>query len=236
MTGVLLLGFLIGMRHALEADHLAAVATLAARTSSLGDAVRHGLAWGFGHTLTLFAMGGVVIALGTTVPAWLESAMEFVVGLMLIALGADVIRRMVRDRLHFHVHRHQDGVTHFHAHTHAPAEQQDRAQHDPDRHEHPHAPGFPLRALAVGLMHGLAGSAALVVLAAGSVTSLPVALAYLALFGIGSMLGMGLLSAIIAIPLRRRPKGLTWTYNGVHALVGLFSVGLGLSVCIHSVG
>jgi hypothetical protein len=225
MTGVLLLGFLVGLRHALEADHLAAVATLTSRTSSLADAVRHGLAWGLGHTLTLFIIGGAVIILGGAIPDAVVQILEAMVGAMLVGLGLDVMRRILKERVHFHVHAHQDGVEHFHAHSH-----RGEKSHNPRAHAHGHRERFPFRALFIGLVHGTAGSAALIVLALGTAETVQTAIAYLVVFGLGSMVGMGVLSAIIAVPLRYRPARLTWLYNGLHACVGLFSIGLGASV------
>ena len=163
---ILALGLLFGMQHALEADHLAAVATLAARERSLAGTLRQGIAWGVGHTLTLLVFGGVVLLLGASIPQetghWLEAA----VGVMLILLGADLLRRLVRGKVHFHSHRHSDGAPHFHAHSH----QGESGRHNPESHEHHHL-RLPGRAIAVGMVHGLAGSAALVLVALDKLVS-----------------------------------------------------------------
>ena len=222
MGGVLVLGLLVGMRHALEADHVAAVAALTARSRNLGGALRLGAAWGLGHTLTLFAAGTVVLSLDGVMPERIAHLFEFAVGIMLVLLGADLLRRLIAARVHFHVHRHGDGTTHLHAHSHA-----GEADHAASRHDHVHARGLPVRALAVGLMHGLAGSAALILLTAGQIDSLLLALAYLALFGIGSMIGMAALSVVIAIPLQRLARSLSWAHNALGAAVGLGTIGLG---------
>ena len=196
---ILVVGLLLGITHATEADHLAAVATLATRQSSLAQTLRQGIAWGIGHTLTLMLFGGLVYALGQTVPQGLEQALETAVGVMLMLLGADVLRRLVRERIHFHVHRHGAQTEHVHAHSH----RDERLPHDASPHDHAHArKSWPLRALAVGMMHGLAGSAALVVLGMQSAPSLPIGMATIALFGIGSIAGMALLSVAIAWPLK----------------------------------
>ena len=115
----LLIGFLLGLKHATEADHLVAVATLATRQHSLAQSMRQGVAWGIGHTVTLLLFGGVALALGTSIPPHLAGVLELAVGAMLILLGADVLRRFVRQRIHFHVHTHESGVRHLHAHGHA---------------------------------------------------------------------------------------------------------------------
>ncbi|OQX30651.1 MAG: urease accessory protein [Candidatus Sedimenticola endophacoides] len=226
MEGLLLFGLLIGMRHALEADHLAAVASLVSRRQSLAETLRQGGAWGLGHTLTLFLFGSVVIFMDTVMPERLAAGLELAVGFMLVLLGADVLRRVVRERVHFHVHRH-GGERHFHAHSHAG---EARAAHDPERHHHPHPQGFPLRALLVGLMHGMAGSAAVILLALQTMTSPLQGVFYILVFGIGSMLGMALLSVVISLPMRFSAGRLTWAYNGLQLLVGTITVVLGLLV------
>ena len=222
MKAILILGLLMGMRHALDADHLAAVASLSTRTRGLRAAIFQGTAWGLGHTLTLLVVGILCLLLGAAVPsAWAES-LELVVGLMLVVLGAQVLLRMYRRRVHVHVHQHGDGTAHLHAHRHAAEE-----VHDPSRHEHPHARALPLRALAVGVVHGLAGSAALLLLALSSVSSFWLGLAYILLFGVGSILGMAVLSAVIAVPLQASARRLGRLYDGVEALVGLATITIG---------
>ena len=221
MFGILGLGFLLGMQHALEADHIAAVSSIAARRSSVGDIVRHGLTWGLGHTLTLFAFAGAAILLGRAIPDHLERPLEAAVGVMLIGLGAHVLWRLWRDRVHIHGHRHGDGPAHLHVHSHAT----DAVAHRDSAHEHRH--GIRWRTLMVGLMHGMAGSAALVVLAASQVGSATIGVFYILLFGIGSMLGMGALSTVIAVPIAASARWLTWANRGLQVAVGLVTIGIG---------
>jgi high-affinity nickel permease len=106
MFAILSLGFLLGMQHALEADHIAAVSSIAARRSDVGDIVKHGLTWGLGHTLTLFAFAGAAILLGHAIPENLAEPLETAVGVMLVGLGAHLLWRLWRDRVHVHAHRH----------------------------------------------------------------------------------------------------------------------------------
>src|SRR5260370_6678930 len=115
MFGILALGFLLGMQHALEADHVAAVSSIAARRSHVGDIVKHGLTWGFGHTLTLFVFAGAAILLGHAIPERVAQPLETAVGLMLVGLGAHVLWRLWRDRVHFYKHRHRDRTRPIHA-------------------------------------------------------------------------------------------------------------------------
>jgi len=220
MTSLLLLGFLIGLRHALEADHIAAIATLTTQTESLSAALKQGAAWGLGHTLTLFIFGSIVLLNDSKIAESLALKLELAVGCMLLLLGLDLIRRVIRNRIHFHTHQHANGLHHFHAHSHA-------GQQKPTHH-HPHSSALlPLKALFIGLMHGMAGSAALIVLTLNTVQTPLLGLIYIALFGVGSMLGMALLSFAIAIPLRRSATGLSRLHNGLQLVIGLATVLLG---------
>ncbi len=229
MITLLVLGFLLGMRHALEADHVAAVASLASEGRSFRQAAREGAVWGLGHTLTLFAFGSLVIVMDAAVPERMAQGLEMAVAVMLVLLGADVLRRVVRDRVHFHAHRHGPDKVHFHAHSH-----QGERHHDPSHHDHEHPSGFPLRALLVGLVHGMAGSAALVLLTLETIASPWLGLVYIALFGFGSIAGMAVLSLAIAVPLRYSARGLTWLHNGLRTTVGVATVALGVVTILNS--
>src|SRR5580698_6313182 len=222
MFGILGLGFLLGMQHALEADHIAAVSSIAARRTHVGDIVKHGLTWGLGHTLTLFVFAGAAIVLGHAIPEHFARPVETAVGIMLVGLGAHVLWRLWRDRVHFHKHSHDDGIVHVHAHSHAG----ETIPHA--RAPHMHAHGFRWRTLLVGLMHGMAGSAALLVLTVSQAPSVAVGLGYVALFGVGSMIGMGFLSTVIAVPLALSARWLTWANRGLQGAVGLVTIAIGL--------
>src|SRR5262245_60350185 len=114
MTTLLILGFALGLRHALEADHVAAVASLATRSSSLANTVRVAAAWGVGHTMTLLIFGSIVLALDAALSPDASRVLESAVGVMLVLLGFDVLRRVRRQRIHLHAHQHDGGVRHFH--------------------------------------------------------------------------------------------------------------------------
>src|SRR5215208_3240583 len=229
MFGIAGLGFLLGMQHALEADHIAAVSSIAARRTHVGDIDKHGLTWGLGHTVTLFAFAGVAILLGHAIPEDLAQPIDGAVGVMLIVLGAHVLWRLWRDRVHFHKHGHGDGTAHFHAHSHAG----ETAPHVRTAHAHEH--GFRWRTLLVGLMHGMAGSAALLVLAVSQASSSAVGLGYVVLFGAGSMIGMGALSTVIAVPLAVSARWLTWANRALQGTVGAVTIAIGLVTFVESV-
>ena len=224
--GLLSLGFLIGMRHALESDHIAAVASLATRSRSIDETLRQGAAWGVGHTLTLFLFGSVVLLMDSVIPADVAEMLERLVGVMLIVLGIDVLRRLYRERVHFHLHRHPDGTLHLHAHSHAG----DQGHPEVHHHHHPRLSRLPWRALLVGTMHGMAGSAALILLTLQTVHSPLTGMLYIALFGIGSIAGMVALSFVIAVPLHYSAAGLARLHNLLQAVIGITTLTIGCMV------
>src|ERR1700753_573881 len=222
MFGILGVGFLLGMQHALEADHIAAVSSIAARRSEVGDIVKHGLTWGLGHTLTLFVFAGVAILLGHAIPEKLAEPLETAVGVMLVGLGAHLLWRLWRGRVPVHMDRHDAGPGHLHVHSHAG----ENAPHASATHTHEH--GFRWRTLLVGLMHGMAGSAALLGLSATPAPSRAGGRSYVALCGGGSMIGMGALSTVIAVPIALSARWLTWANRGLQGAVGLVTIAIGL--------
>jgi cytochrome c biogenesis protein CcdA len=246
MLGILGLGFLLGMQHALEADHIAAVSSIAARRTDVGDIVKHGLTWGLGHTLTLFVFAGAAILVGQAIPEHWSRPLETAVGIMLVGLGAHVLWRLWRDGVHFHRHSHGDGTVHLHAHSHAKAAAKEKSKveisnetvpHARARHEHAHVfhtHGFRWRTLLVGLMHGMAGSAALLVLAVAQAKSPAIGLFYVALFGIGSMIGMGALSTVIAVPLAVSARWLTSANRGLQGAVGVVTILIGVMTIVET--
>ena len=224
------LGFLIGMQHATEIDHVAAVCSIASRKTGVTSISRHGLFWGIGHTLTLLRVGGTCLMMRTSLPDNIASRLEFVVGVMLIGLGTHVLYRLWHDRVHFHAHHHGKGATHFHAHSH----RAESINHLASAHQHDHLDKLPWRTLAVGLVHGMAGSAALVVLTAASIESPWWGLAYIVSFGIGTAAGMASLSAVIAAPITLTARSLTFANRALQALIGLFTCAIGIRILMES--
>lgn len=219
---LVVLGLLLGMLHATDADHVVAVATIVGREGSLRSAARVGLLWGLGHTLTVSAVGLAIILANVVVPPRLEMAMEFCVALMLMGLGLTTLRRAGR-----RLHRHGDTV-HAHRHDHPGAA---HAHRDTplgwlDRHLGVLRGYAALRPVVIGIVHGLAGSAAVALLVLTQIRSPGWAAVYLLLFGAGTTLGMVLMSSAIALPFvgsRRRP----WLNLGLQAAAGALSLGLG---------
>lgn len=186
--GFLFIGFALGLRHALEADHVIAVSTIVSQEQRLWRSTAVGLVWGIGHTATLLAVGAVVLGLRLTIPPGLGISFELAVGVILVLLGAGVVLGYRRKRVHVHPHRHSgDPHVHFHSHRNSPA------------HGHVHAVRRHGRSFLVGMVHGLEGSGALMILVTSQITSLAGGLLYLLTFGFGSILGMVLLSTLIGL-------------------------------------
>jgi sulfite exporter TauE/SafE len=228
LISLLFFGLVLGVRHALEADHVAAVAALASRARSFGDYVKLAGAWGVGHAVAIVLFGSAVIALGVSLPEAVARGFEVAVGVVLIALGIDVLRRVRRERVHFHVHDHGDGHVHVHAHAHDSVAK----VHDAAAHQHAHPQGALRRAVFVGGVHGLSGSAALLLLPLAGNGSVAQAVAYLAVFGIGTIIGMILFSVSLAVPLRLSARHLGSTLRVVEATLGVVTVAIGCWVTV----
>ncbi|MGH1420528.1 MAG: high frequency lysogenization protein HflD [Hyphomonas sp.] len=231
VMGFLLLGFLIGMSHALEIDHLAAVSTL--MTDGKGSKKRlmfRGAVWGVGHTLTLFAICSIVVVLGFTLTQRMSAALEMGVGVMLVVLGLDVVRRFRKERLHFHGHTHGDGKAHIHVHSHRQAP----VSYNSDAHSHEHRAGFPIKALIIGLVHGAAGSAGLLTLAVAATQSITTALLYVGMFGIGSIIGMAALTYAVAWPLSWVERGMGWAYGALRLSAAALAFGMGVYLILET--
>lgn len=221
------LGLLLGMQHASDADHLAAVATLATREHSLARALRLGAAWGLGHSLMLLAVAGAVAGLGWVIsPQW-ATRFEQAVGALLIILGARLAWRLWKERIHFHGHAHPGRAPHFHGHSHTPrGTSEPRARHAGEPHRHGHR--LPAGSMLVGMVHGLAGSAALALLAAGVLPTPTMQLVYIAVFGIGSVAGMAVLTGALSLTLRVTASRLTTLHRSFSVVIACTSMAVGL--------
>ncbi len=227
LLSLLVFGFLLGLRHALDADHVAAMASLATRSPGMRATMRVAGAWGVGHASILVIFGTVLVLLGATVPESLARWLEAAVGAMLILLGIGVLGRLRGKHIHAHAHDHDGGVRHAHLHIH---------EHGRAGHAHGHARALAARALLVGCVHGLAGTAGLVLLAVPTVESGTAAIAYLVVFGAGTVLGMMLFSLLISVPLAMSVRRLRWLAGVLEASVGIANVALGCWILTRTVG
>lgn len=222
-------GGLIGMQHALEADHLAAVAALNKENNSRRAIVMRGSFWGLGHTITLLSICSALWFFDHMIPQSAEALLEFTVGIMIILLGLNVLGTMRKRRLHVHVHEHADGEKHLHVHAH----EEEPGAHSASEHVHEHTSRGLGRALAVGMVHGVAGSAGLMVLAAAA-RSTGEALGYVAAFGVGSIIGMAVLSFIASYPLRWIERGARWISTAAYTSIAGFAIFVGANLMKHS--
>jgi sulfite exporter TauE/SafE len=224
---LLAFGFATGLQHATEADHVTAVATLVSKNRRLSKASLLGALWGAGHTLTLFIAGLAVLLLAVSIPAKLALSLEFGVGIMLIILGLSVIRSVRKNAVidsffnmfstkHIHPHAHGNKV-HVHPHSHN------------EEHTHSH------KSIMVGMIHGMAGSGALMLVVLSTVDSVMSGLAYIALFGIGSIIGMLAISTVIGLPFVFTAKRFGRMNKYIRTVAALVSIGLGISI-IYEIG
>jgi hypothetical protein len=219
------LGLVLGLRHAFEPDHLAAVSTLAARRARLRDGAWLGTAWGLGHTLTVGAIGLGVTALGFKVPAGFSVVAELVVAAVLLAIGVPVVLRYALGRWHIHAHRH-GGAAHLHLHSHAAG----------PSHGHTHPAWDARRSLGLGLLHGVAGSGALVVLLVAAAPTFPARVAYVAAFGAGSTAGMLLVSLAVSAAARWAVRGGAGFTTALHVSTAGASVVAGVLLAGRTLG
>jgi high-affinity nickel-transport protein len=212
VVSFLFLGFFLGMRHATDADHVVAIATIVSRERSVAGSALIGAAWGVGHTITVMAVGAAIIVFGVVIPPRLGLSMEFAVGIMLILLGILTLTGMGRAvgmvhahaGVHDHLHAHGDYV-HRHPHGHRPDAHGHAEEHTPlarlDRSWLGRISLYEwLRPFAVGLVHGLAGSAAVALMVLSIIREPAAALGYLLLFGLGTIVGMMLITLMLSAP------------------------------------
>ena len=220
LIGLLGLGLILGLRHALDPDHIAAVSTIVSESRSVRRSSLIGTFWGLGHTMSLLIAGVLVIALKVQISDRIALWMEFAVALMLIFLGLKATLRSLRG-WKFHRHRHMhDGSTHSHLHLHREGDEQ--------AHRHRHLIGLGARPFFVGLVHGMAGSAALMILVLATIPSALAGLIYIAVFGLGSVGGMLIMSSLISLPFVLTRKRFNVLSEGLQVAVGLFSLSFGL--------
>jgi len=212
---VLLIGFLLGLQHAVEADHLAAVSTIVSEKKNLFMASIVGGLWGVGHTISLFAVGILVIFLKLQISETTEAKLEAIVGGMLVLLGLNALRKLFQSKK-IHVHTHEHG-TRAHVHLH---------EHDDEPAEASHHKFSP-RSIIIGMVHGLAGSAALMLLVVPTIPSPALALLYILIFGVGSIGGMMVMSFLIGLPVHFTANRFAILNKAIRFSAGIFSLGLG---------
>lgn len=219
---VLGFGFLLGLKHATDADHLAAVGTIVAERKSLWSSALIGGVWGLGHTISLFLAGIFVLLLNFEISENAERILEFCVGIMLTFLGFNVLRKLLKGgHLHFHAHEHG---AHEHAHPHI-----HERGHEDAPHTH-HGLKFSPRALVIGMVHGLAGSAGMMLIYLPTIETQTLKLIYIIVFGVGSIGGMMLMSFLVGLPFHLTAARFNRFNSVLQTVAGLVSIAFGLLI------
>ena len=193
IIGILSLGFILGLKHALDADHLIAVTAMVSNKKSLVGSSLVGASWGLGHTISLLCIGLIVIVLDIHIPKEAAIIFESCVAIMLIMLGAQLVRKLYRGEI-LHIHENKG-------------------------HKH---------SLLIGMIHGIAGSAALMLLILTTIDIHYVQILYITIFGIGSIIGMMLMSTLIGLPFMVAMNQSLETHKLIRGIAGLTSIGFGL--------
>jgi high-affinity nickel permease len=244
---ILAIGFVLGMRHATDPDHVIAVSTIVSRERSILKAGLIGILWGVGHTVTILVVGAGIILFDLAIPTRVGLTMEFSVGLMLILLGvlnltgamawisekfSPAHPRVTGDHAHFHEHGSQ---VHLHWHSHSPEKEHHGESLTPPKWMGGASTQLgwfhTLRPLFVGLVHGLAGSAAVALLVLSTIREPKWAVLYLLIFGVGTIAGMMLITAAISLPFTFAGYKFAWLNKGLILGSGVLSLGFGLFVC-----
>jgi high-affinity nickel-transport protein len=243
---ILAVGFFLGMRHATDPDHVIAVSTIVSNQRTSLRAVLIGAFWGVGHTLTIFVVGTGIILFNLVIPVRLGLSMELSVAVMLIALGMVNIAGFLRSLPAAPIDGHAgEPFVHSHAHSHGDFIHNHPHRHQPEAHSHPHGRTPPdwtdrvfgrigvypyLRPLVVGIVHGLAGSAAVALLVLATIRNSRWAIAYLLLFGVGTIAGMMVITMSIASTLKILAGKRQSVSRKMGMASGLLSLAFGLFV------
>ncbi len=220
LAATLGLGFVLGLKHATEADHVVAVSTIVTEHKSIWKSALVGAMWGIGHTLALLIAGLALLLLRTKIPERIEHALETGVAVMIIILGVGVLVRLLREKtIHVHAHEH-DGHAHAHIHSH---------DHGTEHvHAHKHALPWRGKAVLVGTIHGLAGSGALTVLVMQQLPTVTTGLVYIIVFGVGTIGGMLIMSGLVSVPIAAAAGRYEKLHQTLCGLAGIGSICFGL--------
>jgi ABC-type nickel/cobalt efflux system permease component RcnA len=242
---ILAVGFFLGMRHATDPDHVIAVTTIVSNQRSRVRAALIGAFWGVGHTVTIFVVGAGIILFNLVIPVRVGLSMEFSVAVMLIILGlinvAGFLRSLPAGPIHLH-----DGkeIVHSHPHSHGDYIHDHLHAHQPETHSHPHNPPLVwmdrvfgrlgvyqyLRPFVIGVVHGLAGSAAVALLVLTTIRDVRWAIGYLLVFGVGTIAGMMVITMSLATAFTMVGRGSQKVSRRLALASGLLSLGFGLFV------
>ena len=225
IIAILTIGLVFGLKHATEVDHVVAITTIVSRHKNIFHSALVGALWGAGHTVSLLIVAAIVLSLRVTIPEAVSGWLELGVAIMIIFLGFSALRRALRESAHVHVHQHNhDGLSHKHIHFH-----ERETRHEPAlQSQHSHAVSrLGWKPILIGMMHGLAGSGALMLLVLTQISSSWLGFLYVATFGFGSIVGMLLMSGLIGLPFAFSSRKLTHLHQGLQTVAAVFSICFG---------
>jgi len=226
LLAVLSIGLVFGLKHATEVDHVVAISTIVSRHKNIFHSAFAGALWGAGHTASLLIVAVIVLTLRVAVPERVSGWLELGVALMIIGLGIGALRRALGKNAHVHLHQHShDGLSHTHIHFH-----ESETRHQPALNsQHSHAVShLGWKPVLIGMMHGLAGSGALMLLVLTEIGSSWVGYLYVATFGLGSIVGMLFMSGLIGLPFAFSSRKLTHLHQHLQTLAAVFSICFGI--------
>ena len=226
LLAVLSIGLVFGLKHATEVDHVVAITTIVSRHKNVFRSAFVGVLWGLGHTASLLVVGAIVLSLRIAIPETVSGWLEFGVAIMIIGLGVSALWRAVRSNGEVHVHQHShDGQSHTHVHFH----EHESRHNASSRAVHSHAVArVGWKPVLIGIMHGLAGSGALTLLVLTQISSSLLGFLYLATFGLGSIVGMLLMSGLIGLPFAFTSGKLSHVHQGLQMLAAVLSICFGI--------
>jgi sulfite exporter TauE/SafE len=222
LFGTLALGLILGLKHALDADHLVAISTIVGREKSIWKSSLVGVVWGAGHTASLFVAAVAVILLRWTISPRAAAGMEVAVGAMLVLLGLDLLRRLLRGEIAAHSHDPAEGG-HVHPGT-SRAPESPRADFS----------AIGKRPFVIGLVHGLAGSAALMLFVLSTISNPWLGVLYVVVFGAGTIGGMLVMSTLLGLPVALAQRTVSGLAGKIQFLAGVGSVGFGVFYAWHT--
>ena len=229
---VLIIGFTLGLKHATEVDHVVAISTIVSQHKNVFRSAIVGALWGAGHTASLLVVGAIALLLRVAIPERVSGLLEFGVALMIIGLGISALWRGLRKGTQIHVHEHShDGLKHKHIHFH-----EHEKKHEPSstsRHSHT-VSRVGIKPLLIGTMHGLAGSGALTLLVLTQINSSLIGFLYLAIFGLGSIVGMVLMSGLLGLPFALTSRNLDQIHRQLQTVAAALSICFGIWYAYHT--
>jgi len=232
LLAVLTIGLVFGLKHATEVDHVVAITTIVSRHKNIFRSALVGALWGAGHTASLLVIAAIVLTLRVAIPEIVSGWLELGVAVMIVCLGVSALRRALRKNAEVHVHKHShDGLSHTHVHFHEKETRHATASHS----QHSHAVSrLGWKPVLIGMMHGLAGSGALTLLVLTQISSSWIGFFYVATFGVGSIVGMLVMSGLIGLPFALTSRKLTHVHHGIQAVAAVLSICFGIWYAYHA--